>query len=108
MADLSIGLGHINNYVIVRGITIEDGGHDLPIFLCVERPPSRGQHPDKLDLLACKRVPAAVSAMIPPGIFQPRKNIVGWAQDRGRKQLMWQGRENGACMWQVPALRALT
>ena len=102
--DISNGNGHINNYVSVSGITIEDGGNDCPTFVRLERPPSLGQCPEKLDLLACKRAPAAVSAMIHPGILQPRKNIVGWARDPGRKQLMWQGRENGACTWQVPPL----
>ena len=53
-------------------------------------------------LLACERAPPAVSAMIQPAIFQLRKNIVGWARDLGRKQLMWQDKENGACTWQVP------
>ena len=51
MADISIGLGHINNYVIVSGITIEDGGNDLPILLYLERPPNRGHKPEKLRLL---------------------------------------------------------
>ena len=55
-----------------------------------------------MDLIACKRAPAAASATIHPGIVQPMKNIVGWAQYLGRKQLMWQDRENGACTWQVP------
>ena len=100
--DISNGNGHINNYVSVSGITIEDGVNDCSIFLCLERPPSRGPHPEKLDLLACKRALAAVSAMIRPGNFQPKKSIVGWAQDPGRKELLWPDRENGACTWQVP------
>ena len=102
MADISIGLGHINNLVIVNGITIEDGGNDCPIFLYLERPPTRGQNPEKLHLVTRKRAPVSVSAMIHPGTFQPRKNIAGFVQDPGRKALMWQGRANGACRWQVP------
>ena len=96
MADLPI-VGHINHYAIVSGITIEDGGNDFPIFFYLELPPSRGQNPEKMHLVACKRAPVAVSATIHPGTFQPRKNIVGLVQAlaAGRRQ-------SGACRWQVP------
>ena len=107
IADISKGHGHINNYVSVSGITIEDGGHDFTIFLRLDRPPNRGQHPTNLELFACKRAPAAVSAMSHPSNFQPRKNIAGWVQDPGRKQLMWQDSGNGARTWQAPPLRLL-
>ena len=79
------------------------GGDDVLIFLYLERPPSRGQNLEKLQWVACKRVPVAVSAMIHPGTCQPRKNIVGRAHDPGRKGLMWQDRENGPGRWQVPS-----
>ena len=61
VADVSIGLGHINNYVIVNGITTDDGMNDCPLFLDLER----------------------------PGPY------------RGRNQLLWQGKKNGACQWEV-------
>ena len=107
MADIPNGLGHISNYVIVSGITIDEGKHDFPIFLYMERPPTMGQNSEKLHLLACKRAPVSASAMIRPRHFQPRNNIVGWAQYLGRNQLMWQDRENGACQWEVHPFRVL-
>ena len=75
----------------------------MPFFLVLGTSSRPGAEPrKKLDLLACKRAPAAARAMIHPGNFQPRKNIVGWAQDLGLKQLMWQDRGSGTCTWQVP------
>ena len=79
MADISIGLGHINNYVIVSGITIEYGGNDFPILLYLERPPNRGQNPEKSHLLASNRVSATVSAMIHPrNLNQKRTYLAGF------------------------------
>ena len=89
VVDIEIGLGHIKNYVIVSGITDEYGGNDLSLFLHMQQPPRRGWNPAQMDLLACERVPTAVRAMIHPASFQPRKNIVGWVRDSGRKHLMW-------------------
>ena len=107
MVDISVGLGHINNYVTVSDITIEAGRSDCLIFLYLERPPTLGQNPEKLHLPASKRAPVSVGAMIRPCHFQPRKNIVGWVQYPGRNQLMWPDRENGACQWEVRPFRLL-
>ena len=77
-------------------------GTICPLILHTQQPPRRGRIPVKMELLACERAPTAASAMIHPASFQPRKNIVGWVRDLGRKHLMWQDRENGACTWQAP------
>ena len=100
-ADISMGVGHVNDFRFVTGLYSQDGGRDYPLFLYMERPGRRGTNPEKLHLLACSRVPAPVEAMVRLGAFVPRKGSAGPVQDPGRPTMMWQQAEAGAVMWQV-------
>ena len=37
-ADISIGVGHMNDFKFVSGLYLEDGGQEYPLFLYMERP----------------------------------------------------------------------
>ena len=99
-ADISCGPASVNDFKFVTGITLDRSVNDFQIFLYMEREPRNGGV-EKLHMLACKTVPKAVRMLLHPGAFQPRKNQAGWTQDPGRREMIWQERENGACTWAV-------
>ena len=100
-ADISMGVGHINDFRFVQGLYLEDAGTSFPIFLYMERNPHHGKQQEQLHLLACCRVPTAVQLTVHPASFSPRRATAGWVQDPGRRHMMWQEAENGPITFQA-------
>ncbi len=100
-ADIDVGVGHINGWRFINGVYLVDGDQEFPIFLYMERPPQKGQHPEQLHLLACCEVPAAVQHSVQPSSWQPRKGQSGWVVDPGRGQWMHQQAQNGAIQFGI-------
>ena len=103
-ADISMGVGHINDFRFVHGLYLEDAGTSFPIFLYMERNPHHGKQQEQLHLLACSRVPPAVQLTVHPASFSVRRGIAGWVQDPGRRHMMWQEAENGPITFQAGEL----
>ncbi len=101
IADVEVGLGHIDNFRFVRGIYLEDSGRDVPICLYMERRRERRKQPEQLYLLACCEVPAAIQSCVQPSSFQPCTKTAGYVQDPGRQQRMYQGAGNGPILFTV-------
>ena len=51
--DISIGIGHVNNFQFVQGLFLNIADRKFPLFLYMERAPQRGSQNEQLHLLAC-------------------------------------------------------
>jgi hypothetical protein len=71
-ADISMGVGHVNNFHFMSGLYSKVADRKFPLFLYMERLPQRGQHNEQLPLLACASVLRAVEATLHPSAFAPR------------------------------------
>ena len=47
-ADIITALWHINNFLFVSTIKLDEAGNEVPLALYVERPPDTGQNPNRL------------------------------------------------------------
>ena len=100
--DISLGVGHVNDFQFVQGLYLNIADSKFPLFLYMERPPRRGNQNEQLHLLACTDVPRPVEATLHPSAFAPRRMPApGPVSDPSRKQMMWQEGENGPVTFQV-------